>query len=111
MIDDKWIMDMSNAVTVTAKAEGAALYPQVQTAVKDKKIGFKWSAVAGAEKYGIAVYQANKWKVVKQLDGSITSWTSPQVASGKYRLVVLAKVDGQWVSADAFKKSFYVTVK
>ncbi|WP_295158249.1 fibronectin type III domain-containing protein [uncultured Ruminococcus sp.] len=111
MIDDKWIMDFSNAVTVTTKGEGNALYPQVQTAVKDKKIGFKWSAVAGAEKYGIAVYQANKWKVVKQLDGSITSWTSPQVASGRYRLVVLAKVDGQWVSADAFKKSFYVAVK
>ena len=107
----KWMMDFSNAVTVTPKTAEAKLYPQVNTLVKDNKIGFKWNKIPGAEKYGIGVYQANKWKVVKQLDGSITTWTSPQVRSGKYRLVVLAKVNGQWVNTDVFKKAFYVTVK
>ena len=87
------------------------LYPKVQTQVKDHKIGFKWTKVPGAEKYGIGVYQANKWVVKKQLDGSITTWTSPQVANGTYRLVVLAKVNGKWINTDVFKKSFYVTVK
>ena len=86
------------------------LYPSVQTQVKNGKIGFKWTKVPGAEKYGIGVYQANKWKVVKQVDSSVTTWTSPQVGRGTYRLVVLAKVNGQWVNADVFKKSFYVTV-
>ena len=88
----------------------ADLYPSVKTQVKDHKIGFKWTAVPGAEKYGIGVFQANKWVVKKQVDGSITTWTSPQVANGTYRLVVLAKVNGEWVSADVFKRSFYVTV-
>ena len=87
------------------------LYPVVKTQVSNRKIGFKWTKVPGAEKYGIGVYQANKWKVVKQVDSSVTSWTSPQVNSGKYRIVVLAKVNGQWVNTDVFKKAFYVTVK
>ena len=88
-----------------------SLYPVVQTQVRDHKIGFKWNAVQGAEKYGIGVYQANKWVVKKQVDASVHTWTSPQVTSGTYRLVVLAKVNGQWVNTDVFKKSFYVTVR
>ena len=86
------------------------LYPVVKTQVKNHKIGFKWNAVEGAEKYGIGVYQANKWVVKKQVDASVHTWTSPQVANGTYRLVVLAKVNGDWVKADVFKHAFYVTV-
>ncbi|WP_295154468.1 fibronectin type III domain-containing protein, partial [uncultured Ruminococcus sp.] len=109
-VNGVWNKDVSNAVTVTPKNPATNLYPVVQTQVKDGKIGFKWSKVQGAEKYGIGVYQANKWVVKKQLDGSITTWTSPQVKNGTYRLVVLAKVNGKWVSEDVFKKSFYVKV-
>ena len=107
----KWNTDFSNAITVTPNVETVSRYPVVQTQVKDSKIGFKWTKVPGAEKYGIGIYQANKWKVIKQLDGSVSTWTSPQVRNGTYRLVVLAKVDGQWVNADVFKKAFYVTVE
>ncbi len=108
----KWNLDYSNAITVTPnKADTNNLYPVVQTQVKNGKIGFKWNAVPGAEKYGIGVYQANKWVVKKQLDASVHTWTSPQVANGTYRLVVLAKVNGEWVKADVFKHAFYVTVK
>ncbi|WP_295155165.1 glycoside hydrolase family 9 protein, partial [uncultured Ruminococcus sp.] len=113
MIDKKWKQDYTNAITVIPKKPNTTdtnLYPEVKTQVKDGKIGFKWTKVTGAEKYAIGVYQANKWKVVKQFDSSVTSWTSPQVGSGKYRLVVLAKVNGKWVNADVFKKAFYVTV-
>ena len=110
-VDSKVIKDYSKAITVTPGSGSTSLYPVVQTQVKDHKIGFKWTKVPGAEKYGIGVYQANKWVVKKQVDGSVTTWTSPQVANGTYRLVVLAKVNGQWVNADVFKKSFYVTVK
>ena len=110
MFGGSWNLDYSNAITVTPKEEAVSQYPVVETQVKNGKIGFKWNKVPGAEKYGIGVYQANKWVVKKQLDGSITTWTSPQVRSGKYRLVVLAKVNGQWVNADVFKKAFYVTV-
>ena len=113
-INGSWKKDYSKAITVKPNANNnnnnSNLYPTVQTQVKDHKIGFKWSSVPGAEKYGIGVYQANKWVVKKQLDGSATSWTSPQVANGTYRLVVLAKVNGEWVKADVYKHSFYVTV-
>ena len=110
--DGSWYQDYSKAITVTPKqaSTNTNLYPVVQTQVKDHKIGFKWNAVEGAEKYGIGVYQANKWVVKKQVDGSVHTWTSPQVANGTYRLVVLAKVNGEWVKADVFKHAFYVTV-
>ncbi|WP_295152566.1 cellulase family glycosylhydrolase [uncultured Ruminococcus sp.] len=112
-IDGKLGNDYSNAITVAPNNNSSTtdLYPKVQTQVVNSKIGFKWTKVPGAEKYGIGVYQANKWKVVKQVDSTVTTWTSPQVANGTYRLVVLAKVNGAWVNADVFKKSFYVTVK
>ena len=109
--DKDGINEITKADTIIPAKSEANLYPQVKTAVKDHKIGFKWTAVPGAEKYGIGVFQANKWRVVNQVDGSVTSWTSPQVRSGTYRLVVLAKVNGKWVNSDIFKKSFYVTVK
>lgn len=111
MFDGKWNMDFSGEITVTPKEPTASLYPEVETQVKDSKIGFRWTKVRGAEKYGIGVYQAKKWKVVKQFDTNVSTWTSPQVSNGTYRLVVLAKVNGKWVNADVFKRSFYVTVK
>ena len=109
-IDGKWNEDYSNAVTVTPNA-AVDPYPTVETRVKDNKIGFKWSAVPGAQKYAIAVFQANKWVVKKQLDGSITTWTSPQVANGTYKVAVVAKINGQWVTAQAPAHAFDVTVK
>jgi hypothetical protein len=101
----------NSSTTISTGSSTTSLYPVVQTQVKDRKIGFKWNAVPGAEKYGVGVYQANKWVVKKQVDGSVHTWTSPQVGTGTYRLVVLAKVNGSWVSADVFKHAFYVTVK
>ena len=112
-IDGKLGTDYTNAITVTPNKANVTtnLYPEVQTQVKNGKIGFKWSAVPGAEKYGIGIYQANKWVVKKQVDGSVRTWTSPQVRNGTYRMVVLAKVNGEWVKADVFKHAFNVTVK
>ncbi|WP_295157349.1 fibronectin type III domain-containing protein [uncultured Ruminococcus sp.] len=110
MYDGEWHTDFSKAVNVTPNDAAPDLYPVVKTQVKGNKIGFKWTKIPDAEKYGIAIYQANKWVVMKQMDGSVTTWTSPQVRNGTYRMVVLAKVKGQWVNADVFKKSFYVTV-
>ena len=97
-------------IIAAASYDNAGKYPAVNTQVNDNRIGFRWTAVQGAEKYGIGVYQAEKWVVKKQVDGSVTSWTSPQVSDGTYRLAVLAKVDGEWVNADVFRHSFYVTV-
>ena len=111
MVDGQWNKDFSNAIVVTPNADSTNAYPAVQTQVKDNKIGFKWTDVAGAEKYAIAVYQANKWVVAKQFDGSVHTWTSPQVANSTYKLAVVAKVNGKWVTAQAEQHSFKVTVK
>ena len=110
MIDGKWNKDFSNAITVTPNAP-VNPYPDVQTAVKDNKIGLKWNAVPGAQKYAIAVFQANKWVVKKQVEGNVTTWTTPQVRSGKYKLAVVAKVNGKWVTAQAAAHAVDVTVK
>ena len=99
------------STTINIGSSTTSLYPQVVTQVKNSKIGFKWNKVPGAQKYGIGIYQANKWVVKKQVDASVTTWTSPEVKPGKYRMVVLAKVNGEWVKADVFKHAFYVTVK
>ena len=109
-VNGKWETDFSNEITVTPKTAEEKQYPAVLKSVKDNKIGLKWNKVQGAEKYGIAVYQANQWKVVKQVNGNVTTWTSPKVNSGDYRMVVLAKVNGQWVNADMGNHAFYVWV-
>ncbi len=100
-----------NFKNTTVDTSLKALYPSVQTQVKDHKIGFKWNAIDGAEKYGIAVFQANKWVVKKQVDGNVTSWTSPQVGNGTYKMAVCAKVNGEWVKDNINQHTFNVTVK
>jgi hypothetical protein len=99
--DGEWIKDFSNAVTVTPKGSSASLYPNFETQVINRKICYKWEAVPGAEKYAIAVYQANKWQIVKQLDSSVLTYTSPQLDYGSYKTVVVAKINGRWVTAQA----------
>jgi hypothetical protein len=110
MIGGKWKMDFDNAVTVTPKAETVSLYPVVKTQVKDGKISFKWTAVPGAEKYGLGIYSSGKWKLVKQFGSKVTTWTSSRVDKGKYKMVLLAKVNGEWVKSDISKAAFVVTV-
>ena len=109
-VNGRWETDFSNEITVTPKTAEEKQYPAVIKAVKDNKIGLKWNKVQGAEKYGIAVYQADHWKVLKQVNGSVTTWTSPKVNAGGYFMVVLAKVNGQWMNADMGNHAFYVWV-
>jgi hypothetical protein len=59
----------------------------------------------------VAVYQANKWVTVKQLDSNIRTWTSPQIAAGNYKVVVVAKVNGEWVTAQAPAHAVDVSVR
>ena len=106
----QWFTDFSNAITVTPKDTVTNLYPKFQTKVINGKIGYKWEAVPGAEKYAIALYQANKWQIVKQLDSSVLTYTSPQVNYGSYKTVVIAKINGKWVTAQAPAHAVTVSV-
>ncbi len=76
-INGNWNMDFSNAVTVTPMQP----YPVVLSyEVSGRQLRLKWTAVSGAEKYGIAVYQSGGWKVKVQTDK--TTYTSPKMSKG-----------------------------
>ncbi|MCR5541470.1 MAG: hypothetical protein K6F71_11745 [Ruminococcus sp.] len=108
-LNGEWFTDSSNAIVVTPKAAVTSPYPKFQTQTKDGKIGFKWESTPNAEKYAIAVYRAGKWVPVKQFDSSVHTWTTPQVKNGTYTVVVIAKINGEWVTAHA--PSNAVTIK
>ncbi|MCR5122460.1 MAG: hypothetical protein K6B74_08575 [Ruminococcus sp.] len=105
----KWNKDYSNAVTVTAGEASGTKYPVVSAQVSGEQFRLKWTAVSGAEKYGIAVYQSGRWRTKVQLGGSVTSYTSPKMSRGTYKLVVCAKVNGKWDTSDISGRA--VTVK
>jgi hypothetical protein len=75
---------------------------------------FTWEKVSGAEKYGIAVYLAGKWRIQTQnIPASATSYTSPKnmTPGMTYKVAVAAKVNGKWDIANAIKHAVTVTVK
>jgi hypothetical protein len=73
---------------------------------------FTWDKVKNADKYGIAVLLAGKWRVQTS---SITtnSYTSPKnMTPGKtYKVAIAARVNGKWDTANAIKHAVTVTVK
>ncbi len=89
--DGKWNMDLSNALTVTT----AGVYPNVSWQIKNNQLRLKWTAVPGAEKYCVAVYKDNEWKLMAQLNNDVMTYTSPKI-KGAYKIAVCAKVEGKW---------------
>jgi hypothetical protein len=77
-----------------------------------KQMRFSWDPVNGADRYGIAVYLAGKWRVQKQ-DITDTVYTSPKnLTPGKtYKVAIAARVNGKWDTANAIKNAVTVTVK
>ena len=110
MIGGKWKQDFSNAIIVTPK-EVESRYPKVTSEVSGDQFRLKWTPVANAEKYGIAVYQNNKWKVQVQVSGNVTTFTSPKINKGTYTMVVCAKVNGEWDISSINSRAFTVSVK
>ena len=108
MVDGRWQQDFSNAVTVTP---AASKYPRVTSEVSGDQIKLKWTRVPDAEKYGIAVYQNNKWRVQAQFNGNVTSFTSPKLSKGTYTMIVCAKVNGEWDTSSLSSRAFRVEVK
>ncbi len=76
------------------------------------QVRFTWDKVENAEKYGIAVYLAGKWRIQTQnITGTI--YTTPKnLTPGKtYKVAIAAKVNGQWDVNNAIKNAVTVTVK
>ena len=110
MVGGKLKQDFSNAITVTPNAAIVSKYPKVTSEVSGKQFRLKWTPVANAEKYGIAVYLNNKWKVQAQLNGNVTTFTSPKISKGTYTMVVCAKVNGEWDISNINSRAFKVEI-
>ncbi|MBE6874558.1 MAG: BspA family leucine-rich repeat surface protein [Ruminococcus albus] len=85
---------------------------KVEYSEKYHQIRFTWDKVEGADRYGIAVYMAGKWRMYKQ-DITDTAYTTPKnLTSGKsYKVAVAARVNGVWDKDNAIKNAVNVTVK
>lgn len=111
MVQNIWCSDFTHAIEVQANSELPAGFPKVETQVSGNKFKLDWTAVDGAEKYGIAVYQGGKWVVKATVNGDVTSFTSPEVAAGTYKMVVCAKVNGKWDTRALNSRAFGVTIE
>ena len=110
MFNGEWYADYSKAVTVTTKQEETSRYPVPSYEVSGRQFRLKWTAAAGAEKYGIAVYQSGGWRVKAQMNGNITTFTSPKMKPGSYKMVICAKVNGIWDTGSINSRAFTITI-
>ncbi|SFD19469.1 glycoside hydrolase family 9 protein [Ruminococcus albus] len=85
---------------------------KVDYSEKYHQVRFTWDKVEGADRYGIAVYLAGKWRVQKQ-DITGTTYTSPKnlTPGVTYRVAIAARVNGSWDTANAIKHAGTVTIK
>ena len=70
-----------------------------------------WDKVEDADRYGIAVYLAGKWRIQKQ-DITTTSYTTPKnmTPGTSYKLAIAARVDGEWDTANAIKHAVTISI-
>ena len=115
MVNGKWNKNISNNVIKFTTEPKVFTYPSLRTIEYNEpthQFRLWWTDVKDAEKYGIAVKLAGKWKVQKYTDASTTTFTSPKLKAGsKYEMVICAKVNGKWDTSNLSKRAFTVTVK
>ncbi|SDA20055.1 hypothetical protein SAMN02910447_01673 [Ruminococcus sp. YE71] len=112
--------NFANAITVSPKDFLDKLRPDIDVKSKDDKIMVKWTKVNGATAYAVAYttpnelgeYDGQKWKVAKTYSKETTSVTYSNIPNGKYKMAVVAKVNGVWYKdyPDAEGKTKEVTV-
>ena len=106
----------NNAVTTYIRAEKTPpTYPaniRVEYNAKDHRVRFKRDKAEGAEKYGIAVYMAGKWRIQNR-NITDTVYTSPKnlLPGRTYKVVIAAKVNGKRDIENAMKNAGTITIK
>ncbi|SFC76466.1 fibronectin type III domain-containing protein [Ruminococcus albus] len=76
------------------------------------QIRFTWEKVENADRYGIAVYLAGKWRIQTQNITDTTYTTPKNLTPGKtYKVAIAARVNGNWDATNAIKNAVTVTVK
>jgi surface protein len=124
-----WVNANSPAIVISGNGEFAEIenngkntykrifltYPdniKIEYSKKYHQIRFTWDEVEDADRYGIAVYLAGKWRVQTQnITGTV--YTSPKnLTPGKtYKVAIAARVNGKWDTANAIKNAVTVTIK
>jgi len=70
---------------------------------------FTWNKVLLAERYGVLVYLAGKWRVQTQdIPATTTSYITPKdsiFSSSTYKVAIAAKVNGKWDTENAIKNA------
>ena len=95
--------DTSDTVPANLRAVTNSQYHQIQ---------FVWDKVQGADKYGIAVYLAGKWRVQTSNITNNSYVTPKNLTPGMtYKVAVAARVNGKWDTNGAIKNAITVTVK
>jgi surface protein len=85
---------------------------KVEYSEKYHQVKFTWDKVEGADRYGIAIYLAGKWRVQTQNITDTTYTTPKNLTPGKtYKVAVAARVNGNWDAANAIKNAVTVTIK
>ena len=90
-------------------------YPQNIKALYNEQyhqVRFTWDKIENADRYGIAVYLAGKWRIQTQnITGTV--YTSPKnLTPGKsYKVAIAARVEGKWDTANAIKNAVTITIK
>ncbi|MCR5123419.1 MAG: hypothetical protein K6B74_13485 [Ruminococcus sp.] len=110
MINGKWNTDFSNAIIVSPKEKRVPEYPTVKAQAYKDRFRVQWTAVEGAQKYGLAVYQKGKWVPKVQFDADTTEYISPSLKKDDYKCVIAAKVDGEWELGEADSRAFTVSI-
>ncbi|MBO5560009.1 BspA family leucine-rich repeat surface protein [Ruminococcus sp.] len=75
------------------------------------QVRLTWDKVEDADRYGIALYLAGKWRIQKQ-DITTTSYTTPKnmTPGTSYKLAIAARVDGEWDTANAIKHAVTISI-
>lgn len=102
--------DMSNAITVTPNATSNK-YPTATAQVQGSAFKLDWTAVPNAQAYAIGYYTAGKWRVLQQVSGTTTTFVKTKVPAGSYKVVVVAKVGGNWDTSNLNQRATTVTIK
>ena len=106
--NQKWYAETASPAVI-----GTGSYPEVTKIEYSEtyhQFRISWTPVKNADKYGIAVYIAGKWRVQAYTDA--TTFISPKLKAGEsYRMLIAARSGGNWDLTDMNKRTFIVTVR
>lgn len=101
--------DFSKAIYVTPNA--AAAYPKVSSQVQGNTFKLSWTAVSGAQGYAVGYQKGGKWKILKSVSASTTSYSQSGVPLGTYKVAVIAKKNGNWDTSAIAKSATTITIR